>query len=83
MQEMKDGSTFVFLNHNIHILACYKAPPLKYINMMLRNNLQSWVDAGARSIMPKKKRDAIVRLQTHLTYRAADAKFMIGILATL
>ena len=33
--------------------------------------------------MPRKKRDAISRLISHLQYRAADAKYMIGILATL
>ena len=39
MQEMKDGATYVFLNKDIKILGCYKTPPVKYVNMMLRNNL--------------------------------------------
>ena len=59
---MKDGATFVFLNNEIHVLGCYKPPPIKYLNTMLRNNLQKWVDVGKRSVMPKKKRDAILRL---------------------
>ena len=46
LKELYDGLCFCYTNDQIVVLACYKAPPVKYLNHMTRVNLGKFVEKG-------------------------------------